>query len=67
MLPWNEWNHSEAQIALFGPLLLHTRTVAKDVQWGLIDAKSTVQFRQTSKKVNQFNKEPQPNQLYESR
>lgn len=32
MLPWNEWNHSEAQIALPGLLLLHKYTIAKDAQ-----------------------------------
>jgi len=32
ILPWNEWNHSEAQIALPGPLLLHKYTTAKDAQ-----------------------------------
>lgn len=47
---WNEWGHSEAQIALLGPLLFHKCTTAKDIQWGLVDAKSTVQFRRASKK-----------------
>ena len=32
MLPWNEWNHSETQIAPPGPLLLHKYTIAKDAQ-----------------------------------
>ena len=64
MLPWNEWNHSEAQIALTGPLLLHKCTIAKDAQWDLVDAKSTVQFRQTIKTFNQLNKDSQSNLSY---
>lgn len=64
---WNEWDHSKAQIALLGPLLLHKGTTAKDMQWGLIHAKSTVQLRWASKKVNELNKKSQPKQLYESR
>lgn len=57
----NEWDHSEA---LFGPLLLHKGTTAKDIQWGLVNAKNTVQFRHASKKVNQLNKESESKQFY---
>lgn len=61
---WNEWDHSEARIALLGPLLLHKCTASKYIQWGLVDAKSTLQFRQASKKkANQLDKEAKPKQL----
>lgn len=67
MLPWNEWDHSKAQSTLLSPLLLHKCTTAKSVQRGLVDSKSTVQFRQATKKVNQLNEESQPKLLSESR
>lgn len=49
---WNEWEHSEAQIALLGYLPLYKCTTAKDVPWGLVDAKSTIQSDRLAKKSN---------------
>jgi hypothetical protein len=39
---WNEWNHSEAQVALVVLLLLHKCTTVKGIQWSLADAKGTI-------------------------